>query len=177
MRDLLRHRAEQGARCPSIFTITKTRLSRYELRLYCEQPDGPHPLPDDAGRYRLTNIPDWLHTYAPYLRMLLTGLRYALSIVGPVISGVAGYALAEADKARLDLSCKLLDDLKDLTHDRPGLPRDTADFTELRKALLAIDPEAEWGGLRERELPENRGIAYLCLQHREALRYPAWGER
>jgi len=44
------------------------------------------------------------------------------------------------------------------------------DFTELRAALLEID--RDFGGLRPRQPPENRGIVYLCRSHREALRYP-----
>jgi internalin A len=51
--------------------------------------------------------------------------------------------------------------------------RPEPNFTELRAALLEIDSSGEWGGLRERELPENRGIVYLCHEHRQALRYPA----
>ncbi|MER7503003.1 COR domain-containing protein [Nonomuraea pusilla] len=182
VRDLLRHRAEQGVRCPSIFTVTRTGFLRYELRLYCEQPEAPHPLPDDAGVYELRRIPDWLRAYAPYLRLLLSGLRFALPLVGPALTGLAGVALSAADEGRLELSCRLLDRLAGPPQDQTdGLldpahasrPRTSADFARLRQALLALDPSGEWGGLRERELPENRGVAYLCHQHREALRYPA----
>jgi hypothetical protein len=88
--------------------------------------------------------------------------------------------LSEADKSRLELSCKLLDDLAALPAaagtDLPaaGHPAQLpgVDLAQLRQALLALDPGAQWGGLRERELPENRGIVYLCHQHRQALRYP-----
>ncbi|GAA1008405.1 hypothetical protein Aple_070030 [Acrocarpospora pleiomorpha] len=190
VRDLLRHRGEQAAQCPSIFTITKTRTLTYELRLFCEQPDGPHPLDDNAGVYELKRLPQWLRPYAPYLRFILSGIRRAVPLAGPVLSGMFGVVLTEEDKSRLELSCKLLDNLTDLPeddsfalHERRAIGRDgaghpdaervTANFTQLREALLELDPTAEWGGLRERELPENRGIVYLCHQHRQALRYPA----
>ena len=178
VRDLMRHRGEQGTHCPSIFTVTKTGVFSYELRLYCEQPDGPHELPDGAGVYRLRHLPAWLRNYAPYLRILLTGLKIAMPLVGPVVTGLAGRVLPEPDAARLELSCQLLDDISDQARpDLRVLPdasqgrRSSADFAQLRAALLSIAPD--WGGLRERELPENRGIVYLCYHHREALRYPA----
>jgi internalin A len=83
VRDLLRHRAEQGTHCPSIFTLTRTRLLGYELRLYCEQPDALHPLGDGDGVYRFWRLPHRLRRYAPYLHVLLTGLRYALPLATP----------------------------------------------------------------------------------------------
>jgi len=178
IRDLLRYRDEQGTRCPSIFTVTKTSRTGYELQLYCEQPDNPHPLPDGAGLYHLTQLPEWLRRYAPYLRILLAGIKLAAPLVAPVITGIDGIVLPEPDKARLELATKLLDQIGDLPGDDTDIaarlsqrPRATADFAQLRAALYAIDPD--WGGLRERELPENRGIAYLCPSHRQALRYPA----
>ena len=183
VRDLLRHRDEQGTRCPGIFTVTKTGHTSYELQLYCEHPDAPHPLPDGAGIYRLTYFPAWLPRYAPYLRGLLTALKYAVPLATPILTGIADQVLPAVDTARLDLATALLNDLPAFPGSFPTEPgdwvpgrtgRNYADFTVLRTALLAIDPD--WGGLRERELPENRGIAYLCYHHRQALRYPAHPE-
>jgi hypothetical protein len=109
----------------------------------------------------------------------LTGLKHGLPFLGSAVAGVLGDALSQAATARLDLSCKLLDELPGLPSDDATAaleeyrhpPRSTADFAELRESLIALDPE--FGGLRERELPESRGVAYLCQHHREALRYPA----
>jgi internalin A len=183
VRDLLRHRDEQGTRCPGIFTVTKTGRTGYELQLYCEHSDAPHPLPDGAGIYQLTHFPAWLRRYGPYLRGLLIALKYAVPLATPILTGIADQVLPAVDTARLDLATALLDDLpalpgsfptdsSDWAPERTG--RSNADFTALRAALFAIDPD--WGGLRERELPENRGIAYLCYHHRQALRYPAHPE-
>jgi internalin A len=180
VRDLLRHRGEQGSSCPSIFTLTsaggRPGARRYELQLYCEQPDGPHPLPDGAGRYQLTDIPAWIRASAPYLKALLTLVSLAVPLAAPVLAGLGGITLPAADKARLDLTADLLGDLGGI----PALPAGAAalsaarapDLRQLRQGLLALDPDGEWGGLRERQLPESRGIAYLCPHHREALRYP-----
>jgi hypothetical protein len=187
IRDLLRYRGEQGIHCPSIFTITPTGrtasgIRHYQLRLFCEQPDAPHPLPDGAGVYQLTSVPRWLRAYAPHLKVLLTALRYALPVLAPALIGVGELALPETVKSDLELSCKLLEGLDELTPDRVAgdaanrLLHDqrermaSTDFRQLRQALLALDPY--FGGLRERQLPENRGIAYLCPHHRQALRYP-----
>ena len=179
VRDLLQRRGEQPDHCPGIFTFTKSGKLHYELQLYCEQPDQPHPLPDGAGVYRLAALPGWMHRYAPYLRTVLTGLKLALPLVTPGLGAVAGATLPAQARSGIELTCKLLDHLPDnLEVDAEGMKpsrgaggTQNPDFRELRKALLALDPE--FGGLRERELPESRGIVYLCTQHRAALRYPA----
>lgn len=180
-RDLRVHRDEQGSHCPGIFTVTKIGRTTYELQLYCEQPDAPHPLPDGAGVYRLTRFPSWLRRYAPYLRALLTALKYAVPLAKPILTGVADLTLPEVDTARLELATALLNDLPSLPDGDSGevassADPSTPDFAALRKALIALDPEREWGGLRERELPESRSIAYLCHHHRQALHYPAHPE-
>jgi len=136
-------------------------------------------LPDGAGVYRLAALPGWMHRYAPYLRTVLTGLKLALPLVTPGLGAVAGATLPAQARSGIELTCKLLDHLPDnLEVDAEGMKpsrgaggTQNPDFRELRKALLALDPE--FGGLRERELPESRGIVYLCTQHRAALRYPA----
>ncbi|MEU6729392.1 COR domain-containing protein [Nonomuraea wenchangensis] len=187
VRDLLRHRGEQITHCPSIFTLTKTGMLSYELCLYCEHPERPHPLDDDAGVYELKSLPRWLRRYAPFLRGLLTAVRMAAPLAGPVLAGVAGVTLSEEEKSRLELTCKLLDTLtipdgEDMPEldaagggsggqqpgRRPGL-----DAAELRQALIELDPDKEWGGLRERQVQESGQIVYLCHRHRQALRYPA----
>jgi internalin A len=179
VRDLLRRRGEQPDRCPGIFTITKSGKLHYELRLYCEQPDQPHALPDDAGVYQLTALPVWLSRYAPYLKVVLTGLKLALPLIAPGFGTVASTALPDRLDSGIELTCKLLEDLPErLELDAEAIKassetgrRRAPDFEELRKALLALDPD--FGGLRERELPESRDIVYLCEHHRAALRYPA----
>jgi Leucine-rich repeat (LRR) protein len=188
IRDLMHHRAEQGAHCPSIFTVTPlvprkfrrlrrimSPIPRYELRLYCEQPDAPHPLPDGAGTYVINGIPKWLAEYGPYLRVLLTALRHGLPVVGAILGDVLDIGSPEEIKARLEISCKVIEDLAvpeglptGLVNQGPSTP---ADFVRLRKELVRLDPE--FGGLRERQLPENHGTVYLCPVHRKALHYPA----
>ncbi|MFI6485715.1 leucine-rich repeat domain-containing protein [Nonomuraea sp. NPDC050663] len=187
VRDLLRYRGEQVAHCPSIFTVTKTGALSYELRLYCEHPEQPHPLDDGAGVYELKSLPPWLRRYAPYLKGLLTAVRLAASVAAPFLAGV-GITLPEETKAQIEASSKLLDSLKEPPESQ-GLPeleaasrqggqqpagqRPVVNLAELRQALVELDPAMEWGGLREREWPESRSVVYLCQRHRHALRYPA----
>jgi internalin A len=92
-------------------------------------------------------------------------------MIGPALTGLANLALTETGKGQLEMACRLLEDLPDIATDLPNLPHNaTADFAQLREALIAIAPN--WAGLRERQLPESGGIVYLCPQHRQALRYP-----
>lgn len=181
VRDLLQKRGEQPDRCPGIFTLTKKgHVHRaYELQLFCEQPDQPHPLLDGAGVYRLPAVPAWIRRYAPYLRTMLTGLRLAMPLVSPILGVAGAVTLPTRSDSGIELTCQLLEDLPEFPDlDATGLHRASSapdgagpDFRELRAALLELDPD--FGGLRERELPESRGIAYLCARHRAELRYPS----
>lgn len=176
IRDLQHQRSEQTSRCPGIFTLEHVRYpARYRLTLKCESPDGPHSLPDGAGVYEFTKVPDWLRSYAPYLRFVLNALKHSLPMVGPTIIGVVGDNITQDSRSRLELSTKLVESLcPDSLATPSGLlsrGRPHPDFTELRKGLLALDPD--FGGLRERVLPESGKIIYLCAQHRGDLHYPA----
>ena len=164
VRDLMDQRAAQGAYAPGIFTLTKTSWQHYQLRLFCEQPDAPHALPDDAGVYELKVIPDWLRAYAPFLRVTLTALRIGLPLIAPALTGIFGQSVTQTTQANLELSCKLLDDLK--IPDGPGL-----NFAHLSAGLTRLDPNL--GGLLLRELPESRKVVFLCRRHAHAYHYPA----
>ena len=177
VRDLIDHRDSQGARCPSIFTVTKTGRTRFQLRLYCEFPEAPHPLPGGSGIYHFRRRPAWLLPYAPYLRILLNAVRLGLPLVMPATNGLFNDLLPTSSMTELEQASKFLEELlttnngvKRAQSDGRGAPPQV-DFAQLREALVAIDPD--FGGLHECELPESRGTVYLCLEHRIALQYPA----
>ena len=167
-----------------------TRDSSYRLQLYCEFPDAPHPLPDGAGVYELHEIPPWLHNYAPYLAPLIKVLRIGLPLLGP-LGGILNETVAKAAQEELEAADDLIGDLAERATGRRAYPgrlpdglrtasataplrppaRSDADFRELHRELTRID--SDFGGLRERELPESHGIVYLCAEHRRQLHYPA----
>jgi hypothetical protein len=175
IRDLQRYRSERTTRCPSLFDLEKIGWPvRYRLSLKCEAPQGPHLLPDGAGVYEFNSVPEWVRSYAPHLRILLTVLQHAVPLVGPALVGVLGETVALDSRSRLELTTKLLDELAidSIPPDIENPSQDPGvDFAELRKGLLSLDPD--FGGLRERVLPESGKVVYLCTQHRNDLHYPA----
>jgi internalin A len=109
LRILLEDRAHAGAHCPALFSITpdgRSRVPRFErfiLSLWCEWPDGPHILDDDAGRYPITKVPAALTRYLPYLRHLIT----ALGLVTPGLAS-AGIDLSARAQAGIEAATKTL---------------------------------------------------------------------
>ena len=80
----------QSESCPSVFTLRRHRRRvgiaiRYELRLFCEQPGGWHPLPGNRGVIAFNGKPAWLDSCAPYLRVLLPLLQHTLPVLGPAL--------------------------------------------------------------------------------------------
>lgn len=71
--------------------MTRKQTERYELQLFCEQPDGPHPLPDGAGGNMLHHLPDTLRRC---LRLVLAALRYTVPLVGPALVGLTDGVVA-----------------------------------------------------------------------------------
>jgi internalin A len=81
---------QQEAPCPSVFAVvpaTRRRLvgSAYELRLYCEEPGAWHRLPEPQGCYPITEPSEWLRKLGPYLQYLLTVLKHAAPLAGPIL--------------------------------------------------------------------------------------------
>ena len=102
---------QQEARCPSVFAVvptTRRRLaglvgSAYELRLYCEEPGAWHRLPEPQGCYPITEPSEWLRKLGPYLQYLLTILKHAAPLAGPIL----GMSVDELDQ-HLNADCDLL---------------------------------------------------------------------
>ena len=104
----------QSQYCPSVFTLAKLpkRLglgTRYRLRLFCEQPNEWHPLPDEHGVFIFTKKPAWLDKCAPYLRILIPVLEHTLPLVGPAV-GLAGAAFAGPTRSTADYVADLWSD-------------------------------------------------------------------
>lgn len=174
---------QQEARCPSIVAlvpITRNRVaervagSAYELRLYCEEPGAWHRLPEPEGCYRVTEPADWLRKFGPYLQYLLTVLKHAAPLVGPVL-GVSVDKLDEQLKADCDLMTELVAQAPAQLRHQDELPRaldvrptahatSDSDFRALQTMLSELDPHSVWGGLSRYTTPEGLTL-YLCREH------------
>jgi hypothetical protein len=181
--------AQQEARCPSVFAVvpaTRRRLtgSAYELHLYCEEPGAWHRLPEPAGCYPITEPAEWLRKFGPYLRVLLTVLKQAAPLAGPIL-GMSVDTLDQHLKVDCDLMKKLIfhspaqlhyqDEVRDADTVDPlssAHATSDADFRVLQTMLGKLDPKREWGGLSRTTTPEGLTL-YLCPEHLAAYRQPA----
>ncbi|MBV9139408.1 MAG: leucine-rich repeat domain-containing protein, partial [Pseudonocardiales bacterium] len=173
--------AQQEARCPSVFAVVPTSRRRlagsaYELRLYCEEPGAWHRLPEPQGCYPITELSEWLRKLGPYLQHLLTVLKHATPLAGPIL-GMSVDILDQHLKADCDLMKELVsqtptqlrykDELPGITPADPApSPHATneADFRVLEAWLAKLDPDRAWGGLCRTSTPEGL-ILYLCPHH------------
>ena len=134
----------QSERCPSVFTIAKRDRKlfhghgkliwreRYELRLFCEQPNEWHPVGGPKGAFVFTKRPKWLDSCAPFLRILLPILEHTLPLVGPAIgiakdiSGSVPGSVTEFD-AELWSEERLNDELEGMRLIVESIPKGLAD--------------------------------------------------
>ncbi|MGH7866729.1 MAG: COR domain-containing protein, partial [Candidatus Dormibacteraceae bacterium] len=176
--------AQQEVRCPSVFAVvptTRRRLaglagSTYELRLYCEEPGAWHRLPEPQGCYAITEPSEWLRKLGPYLQYLLTILKHAAPLAGPIL-GMSVDKLDEHLKADCDLMKELVSQAPTQLRYKDKLPginpanpdssahaTNEADFRVLEAMLTKIDPDRIWGGLCRTSTPEGLTL-YLCPYH------------
>jgi internalin A len=168
------------AQCPSVFTLTPaprrpTTLPgshRFELRLYCEQAGAFHPLAEDV--YTFEQPAEWLTRISPYLNMLLTVLKHAVPLVGPVL-GLAADDLAARIQHETDLMQGIVDQLpittarssrtagilESATRSRVELD---SDYRAIYALLDNLDPAHRWSGLNRIRTPEDQ-ILWLCRDH------------
>lgn len=171
------------AKCPSVFALVGTRHGKlggaaYELTLYCEEPGAWHALPDGEGVYEFVETAAWIKKTAPYLRQLLTVLKHAAPLAGPVL-GVTAEHLDTRLKADVTAMTALVGQLPEISAPTENLKaladRDSpspameraggeADFRALEQLLTRLDPERRWGGLSRVLTPEGLTL-YLCPQH------------
>ena len=180
---------QQEARCPSVFAVVpagRRRLtgSAYEIHLYCEEPGAWHRLGEGDGVYPITQPHEWFARLGPHLQWLISVLKHAAPLAGPVL-GVAFGVLNEQLKADVDLMKELAGQLpKELPGSRKidgATPSDggpeahatnDADFRALRSMLVKLDPTETWGGLSRYTTPEGLTL-YLCAEHLANYRRPA----
>jgi len=177
---------QQEVRCPSVFALVSRarkglRGSGFELRLYCEEPGSWHRLADSDGCYQIIEPAEWLRKIGPYLKHVLTVLKHAAPLVGPVLGMTVG-ALNEYLQADINAMTEVVAQLPDTI--RYGDPldehanldsiaaaqaTDEADFRTLEQLLTKLDPLRLWGGLSRTVTPEGLTL-YLCRVHSETYR-------
>jgi internalin A len=182
---------QQEARCPSVFAVVPSDRRRiigsaYEIHLYCEEPGAWHRLPGSKGVYPITQPAEWFRKLGPYLQHLITVLKHAAPLAGPVL-GTAVDKLDEQLKNDYDLMKELVNQLpKETRHNQmfpdaiPASPEPDAhaatdaDFRALRAMLTKLDPDEAWGGLSRTMTPEGLTL-YLCDHHLAQYRQPSPG--
>ena len=176
LKNLRRNQARLEALCPTIFTLTPTDrkvrrpgIHRLELRLYCEQPGAFHCLPE--APYIIDQPTRWLVALRPYLVTILSMLKHAAPLVGPVL-GLTAEHLAKQLSSETELMNVLIDQLpEDLDIDSVRLKSNAnenikldADCRALYALLHQLDPTDSWAGLSRTYTPEGN-ILWLCRAH------------
>jgi hypothetical protein len=133
-------------------------------------------LPEPGGVYAIGQPAEWFRKLGPYLQHLLTVLKHAAPLAGPVL-GIAVGKLDEQIKNDCDLMKELANQLPHDIRPKQDVPdalavapgpeaRATtdADFRALRAMLKKLDPDEGWGGLSRTTTPEGLTL-YLCDYH------------
>jgi GTPase SAR1 family protein len=196
LRELRRIQAQQEVRCPSVFVLVPADRRRrltgtaYEIRLYCEEPGAWHRLPEPHGIYPVTEPAEWFRKLGPWLGPLITVLKHAVPLAGPVL-GIAVDHLDGQHKADCDLMKELANqlpaeakhkrelpaELRDRDQPRGATPNPEsrattdADFRAIKAMLAKLDPDEAWGGLSRFTTPEGL-VLYLCQDHLDQYRQP-----
>lgn len=151
-------RNSTGVSCPRVFTVTEMKSSpirgtTYQVTLYCEEPGAMHPLPGDAGKYRLRRRPPgWLQQMAPLMKALVSTLTGTSSNDSQLTSDLA--------KMRA-----LIEDIApSVQPSSEANIRTEADLRAFARVLDEIDPTRNWGGLSKVLMPEGQTL-YVCPEH------------
>jgi internalin A len=180
MRRLLKAADSEITDCPRLFTLTPesppfSRRLRfyqryYQLILWCEHPGHWHPWP--TASYSLEQPRDWLISVAPYVTLVLAGLR----TVAPIAAAAAEVAMParqfEHAKPQLELMESLIEALPgQLIKDQPqfvnadGLTQAEGEAARaLRAVLFEHDRVRAFGGLRRVWSPSG-DFLWVCTDH------------
>jgi internalin A len=131
--------------------------------------------------YPITQPAEWFRKLGPYLEKLISLLKHAAPLAGPVL-GIAVEHLDSQLKADCDLMKELanqlpsqLPDKRTLDQLEPVLPTahaaNDADFRALETMFAKLDPDKTWGGLSKTSTPEGLTL-YLCHEHAAPYRRP-----
>jgi len=175
LKQLRRAQARAEALCPSIFTLTpavgirRPGFHRLALQLYCEQPGEFHALPD--ATYIINQPTQWMVKIAPYLSALLSVLKHAAPLAGPVL-GITSERLAKQLDNETRLMSQLISELPgNIGNESVPIAESLsvnleADYRSLYAVLHKLDPSSHWAGLSRIYTPEG-DVLWLCRDHAE----------
>ncbi|NQU22914.1 MAG: hypothetical protein HQ567_16680 [Candidatus Nealsonbacteria bacterium] len=153
------------------FSLRKLGYKKYELWLWCDHPDCPHP----ATKYEIPCSRKWLRTVAPITLTVAVVLAKALPMIEPAIRPYVPPDLLKTLKPRLDR----MKELAEMTIDAPLEPRTPTTpecsglteaqglaLRELHDLLLDVDPRRNWGGLTRHLDTASGDYHWVCPRHR-----------
>lgn len=175
--------------CPNVFVLRPVGsdkwydvIDKLEMQLYCQAPGSWHPV-EAGGLYTVRTPSEWLQMVGPYIRKLVSVLKYATPLIGPWV-GIMSADLYE-DRFKHDIwlmeeLAKLLPNIEykkklaNISSETSGFLGDSyvqriegAALRGVRNLLEEKDPRQEWGHLRRILTPEGHYL-WLCEHHAAA---------
>jgi internalin A len=170
------------AECPNTFILTldsKTPFhpnknlidQKYRLFLLCQYPSGPHRISGDRG-YELGKPHGWWLKVSPWLKHLVTFLKYSFPIAGLGMAGLDPKDFKALDN-EIELLGKLHEELPEIVGTDASLDQEelSTDNEVVGSALRVLcqflneaDPFKKWAGLEKVITPEGN-ILWLCQEH------------
>jgi internalin A len=172
------------AECPNTFILIPGSRAPYDLSnwinhphkllLLCQSPSGPHRV-DENYAYDLHQPKEWWIKVAPWLRYIITFLKYGVPLVGAA-GAVFDTIYFKDIEAQVGLLEKIVEDLpKIVESDQKSIERKSHDMNReqvtIAPALRALyaflkekDSSQFWGGLQKVITPDGN-ILWLCEKH------------
>ncbi|MBC7771045.1 MAG: hypothetical protein H7210_00985 [Pyrinomonadaceae bacterium] len=172
---------DQRRLAPSTFSLIpltpkwyNVASSKYMLTLWCENPDGPHPVAPigskQDGDYELEFANEWVVRVAPYVKWTLLTLKAAVPIAGAVLKAGIDEALFKDVDKQLSVGIEAMKALPSgemTVSERPSkqlemsLKVDEGDLRSFHQLLHESVKSRTWGNLMYSELPD-RSRCWLC---------------
>jgi internalin A len=145
----------------------------YKLYLMCQHPQGPHCLAEMDG-YDLRPSRDWWVTVSPWLKYLITFLKFGVPMIQAVGNVVDALDFKQVE-AQLKLLELITEDLPEITEGKPMRTTESQMYFRqghtidpalrfLHSFLKEVDPQQFWGGL-QKVVTSDGNILWLCSQH------------
>jgi internalin A len=170
------------ADCPRLFTLrpaSPTGLSRlsfwndtYQLTLWCEHAAEWHICPD--ATYALQQSRKWLMQVAPYFDLIAKTLRLVVPVAGAAAGAIWNEQLSTQAQKDLELMKAISEKLPaEIGPEQEAAgpesssqltPAQGAALRNFRYALLKVDPQQSFGGLRRVQAPSGE-LLWVCADH------------